>query len=402
MAGRTPIRPGEIGAVHIASAGDRFRGRSRTRDAGGALHRLSATADTPEEVRALLEKKAAELAFTSNRITSHTRLALLLDLWLEESRQRVKHQTQRVYADTVRWLIPMVGALSPEELDAQRLREVLGVIRSKRSPSAENQARVALKGALGLAAEVGAIAHNPMVGLRRVRQRKPMPISLNVDQVAILRAAILRREQRIRPDSGPAAGNLRWAFEVQIGLGLRLGEVLGLRNADIDFGAARVSVNGTLVDDEVWRVVRQSELKSRDQARIIEAPRFVLAALAEARATREDLVSRLPHAPALQSRAGTWIAPRNLRRAFRDLRDDPALIEALRSTGIDASLLTHHVLRRTAATLLAKHHGNLRGAQDMLGHSDIRTTRDSYAGEAYRVVGDASVLDEILGDGNAA
>lgn len=402
MAGRTPIRPGELGSVQISTAGVRFRGRARTRDAGGALHRLSATADSVEGVRVQLERKAAELAFTANRIGSETRLSLLLELWLDESRQRVKHQTQRVYSDTVRWLVPMVGALSPQELDTQRLRELLSVIRSTRSVSAENQARVALKGALGLAAEVGAIAHNPIVGLRRVRQRKPMPISLNVDQVAILRAAILRREQRIRPDSGPTAGNLRWAFEIQIGLGLRLGEVLGLRNVDVDFGAARVSISGTLVDDDVWQVVRQAELKSRDQARIIEAPRFVLAALAEARSTHEDLTSRLPNAPALQSRAGTWIAPRNLRRAFRDLRQEPDLVEALSSTGINPSQLTHHVLRRTAATLLAKHHGNLRGAQDMLGHSDIRTTRDSYAGEAYRVVGDASVLDQILGDGDAA
>lgn len=49
MAGRTPIRPGEIRSVQIAPSGDRFRGRARTRDAGGALHRLSATADTPED-----------------------------------------------------------------------------------------------------------------------------------------------------------------------------------------------------------------------------------------------------------------------------------------------------------------------------------------------------------------
>ena len=163
-----------------------------------------------------------------------------------------------------------------------------------------------------------------------------------------------------------------------------------------------MSVNGTLVDDDEWQVVRQSELKSRDQARIIEAPRFVLVALTEARATRERLTDRLPNAPALQSRAGTWIAPRNLRRAFRELRSDPELIDALRDTGIEPDRLTHHVLRRTAATLWAKHHGNLRAAQDVLGHSDIRTTRDSYAGEAYRVVGDASVLDRILGDGSAA
>lgn len=402
MAGRKPIRPGAIGSIQISVAGEGVRGRARTRDGGGTLHRLSATAATPEGVRTLLEKRAAALAFSANRITADTKMSLLLGLWLDESKLRVKHQTQRVYADTVRWLVPLVGALSPEELDAQRLREILGVVRTARSISAESQARVALKGALGLASEVGAIPYNPIVGLRRIRNRKSVPISLSVEQVAVLRAAIERREQRIRSDSGATARNLRWAFEVQLGLGLRLGEVLALRNMDNDFIAGRVSVNGTLVDDEAWHVVRQPELKSRDQARIIEAPRFVLAALAEARATRDDLMSRLPDAPALQSRAGTWIAPRNLRRAFRELRNDAELVEALAASGIERHQLTHHVLRRTAATLLAKHHGNLRAAQDMLGHSDIRTTRDSYAGEAYRVVGDATVLDHILGDGDAA
>lgn len=73
MAGRTPVRPGEIGSVHVGPAGERFRGRARTRDAGGMLHRLSATADTLEAVRLQLERKAAELAFTVNRIVGHAR-----------------------------------------------------------------------------------------------------------------------------------------------------------------------------------------------------------------------------------------------------------------------------------------------------------------------------------------
>ncbi|MBW9110173.1 site-specific integrase [Microbacterium ureisolvens] len=402
MAGRDALEPGELGSVAIEQVGPRFRGRARTRDAGGTLRRLSATADTAEEAAIQLRRRADALAFTVNRITANSTVGHLLERWLDEARGRVKHQTHRVYADTIRWLVPMVGALRPTDLDAQRLREVLNVIRTTRSSSAENHARVALKGALALAVEVGVVGFNPLIGLRRNKERRAMPIALNVDQVAALRAAIHRREEQIRHNAGPTAGNLRWAFEVQIGLGLRLGEVLGLRNMDVDFGSGRVSVNGTLVDDVGWQVVRQAELKSRDQARIIQAPRFVLAALAEARAVRDSVTGRLPNAPALQSRAGTWIAPRNLRRAFRELRDDPELVDALEATGIEPRALTHHVLRRTAATLLAKHDGNLRGAQDMLGHSDIRTTRDSYAGEAYRVVGDATVLDEILGDGNAA
>jgi site-specific recombinase XerC len=151
-----------------------------------------------------------------------------------------------------------------------------------------------------------------------------------------------------------------------------------------------------MVDDEDWQYVRQEELKSREQARLIQLPRFALAALNEAHASQTD-GNRGPMAPAIQGRAhGKFIAPRNVRRSLRDLRTDPELGEALAVTGLTQEVLIPHVLRRTAATLVAKSTGNLRASRELLGHADENTTRRSYAGEAYQVVGSAALLDDIL------
>lgn len=82
---------------------------------------------------------------------------------------------------------------------------------------------------------------------------------------------------------------------------------------------------------------------------------------------------------------------------MRTLRSDEQLVEVFTATGIDIKELTPHLLRRTAATLVAIHSGNLSDAQALLGHSDLRTTRAHYAGSAYTTVGSATALDKILG-----
>ena len=189
---------------------------------------------------------------------------------------------------------------------------------------------------------------------------------------------------------------LRWATEVQLGSGLRISEVLALRHMDVDLQAGTIDVTGTMVDDDEWHLIRQDGLKSREQARIIELPSYSMRVLEEARATCRDLQSRLPTAPALPGTRGNHLYPRNVRRALRLLRVHPEMAEALAETGVAPEQLKPHTLRRTAATLVGQVTGNLEGSQLMLGHADMKTTRDFYAGAAYRRVGSAAILDTLL------
>lgn len=399
---RRRLGPGEIGGISLTRVGNRVQARARTRDAAGNMLRVSYTADSDEAAVAGVTAEVHRAAFGSTEITRATTLAELLDLWLTDRRDAVRPQTIRVYQAAADRLNRRAGALTLEQLTPGRCKRLLSDEAINVSGHSAKQDRVALRGALDMALESDAISRHPVSAIpRRVRASSETraPLALNVDQVQELRRAVIRREERVKLQLADARPYLRWAVEVQLGSGLRIGEVLALRHRDVDLTNGVITVTGTLVDGEQWEVVRQDVLKGKGQARRIRLPRFAVLALTEARASCTDVPSRLPDAPAIQSQAGTAVAARNLRRQLRELRQDRELLLSLAATGLKAEDLIPHLLRRTAATLVAMVDEDLSGAQRLLGHSDQRTTRDSYAGAAFRVVGSAEVLDSLLGSG---
>ncbi|HEY6793474.1 MAG TPA: tyrosine-type recombinase/integrase, partial [Kineosporiaceae bacterium] len=74
-----------------------------------------------------------------------------------------------------------------------------------------------------------------------------------------------------------------------------------------------------------------------------------------------------------------------------------------RQAGIpQAGSITPHTARRTAGTLLLAHGAPVQQVSDLLGHRDIRTTRDRY--DAHRHKLDSSpayLLADILGESSA-
>jgi len=399
--GRPQLKPGEIGDVEVHQVGERFTARACTRDGGGRIRRPRHTADTEEAAVEGLRQKARKMAFLSDAVGPTTPLEYFLDRWLEESARYVKPQTMRSYTRVAVWMKGIAGAIEIGELDVQRVRKLLDDVAASRSKAAARQARVALAGAFDAAIVERALTVTPLAFMPRPRQAAALPKALDLEQIALLRHAIAVREDATRTYSGRQAALLRWVVELQLATGLRIGEVLALRHMDVNLAEGYLLVTGTLIDDENNRVVRQDELKGREQARRIEFPLdgIVARILSEARAACSSVQSRQPEAPAIQSRSGTWVSPRNIRRALRSLRNDPDLVHELKRTKLAPSDLTPHIFRRTAATLLAQAMGNLAGAQTLLGHSDSRTTRNSYAGVAYRAVGDAALLDTLLGGG---
>lgn len=401
MAGRPRLQPGELGSVNYEPHPAGVRARARCCDAGGTVRRLTATASTEELARDSLEAQARALGFVPDAMTAHTTLGELLPLWVESARAELRPQTARVYASTAAWLTSIAGAIPVRELTLRRCKQLLAEIRQGRSPWAARQARVALNGVFAIAVDERLVDFNPLARQRATRGDgldDSEPVALTAAQVGALRRAVLEREERNRSHVGPSAGVLRWTTEVALGSGLRIGEVLGLRRMDVDLEAGVIEVTGTLIDDEEWKVERQNRLKGNGQARRIVLPKFAVDALREAHdaATSEEGTS-----PAIQSRNGGWVQPRNLRRALRDVRESQTVAAALATTGLAPGQLTPHTLRRTASTLVAAAQGNLSGARNLLGHSDERTTRKFYAGVAYRMVGEAELLDELLGGGSA-
>lgn len=399
MAGRPRLRPGEIRTANARMKPDgTWEARGWTLDAGGERRNPRGRGATEADARADLQRKARALAYVAEGIGPSTTLAELLDEWIADREGAVRIQTVRIYRDTRRWLTPMAGALTVEDLTPARIKRLLIDVETRRSAAARLQARVAIKGALAIAVDADVIRHNPVLSVRREKREGSMPITLTVGQVNVLRRLVRERAERSERFVGSSAFVLMWAMEVALGSGLRISEVAGLRNADVNLEVGTLDVTGTLVDDEDWRVVRQDELKTRAQARVIELPGFAVRALRAARASQTTVPDRLPGAPAIRGRSSGYVQPRNLSRTLRALRVHPDMISALAGTGLEPEDLTSHVFRKTAGTLAAAAAGDLEAARRLLGHADIRTTETAYAGAAWRAVGSAVALEKLLGE----
>lgn len=272
----------------------------------------------------ILTDIAAQHALSVEAVGPHTTMGSLLDLWIEDRSGQVSTQTLRIYLDTVRWLAPIIGGITVGEMTPARVKKALRKIEQDRSSAPAHSARVALNGAFRIAVELDVVQYNPVGSLRRMKPQRQMPKALNPHQVAILRELIKEREE----DSGRHGGEsgariLRWLVELMLGSGLRVNEVLALRNMDVEVAGTSgvISVTGTMIEDDRWVLVRHDELKSREHAGSFTLPAYARAVILEARSAQQDIVGRLPLAPALPGRRGTVISARSVRRALRTRSD---------------------------------------------------------------------------------
>lgn len=168
-----------------------------------------------------------------------------------------------------------------------------------------------------------------------------------------------------------ARGDRLWAvYELAVRLGLRRGEVLGLRWSDIDLldGVLHVRQNLQRVGGELLL----TETKTRRSMRRIALPKECVTALRARRAQQE--ADRLAAGPRWTSsdlvfttRYGTPVEPRNLNRAFATL-----------CKNADVRAVRFHDLRHTCASLLHEKGADARTIMEVLGHSSIRVTLDIY------------------------
>ena len=188
----------------------------------------------------------------------------------------------------------------------------------------------------------------------------PKPVNESKPQSALPRQVKqMRRNGAPRHPSFAAVD----AFEVMAGTGLRIGEVLSLRPADLAFDAEipTLTVTGTLTEVAgAGGVQRQPFRKSDDSVRTVALPVFVV------RALRRQM--ELNGSPDLVFTTGTGrcISPGNIRRARREAR-----------RGSELEWVTPHTMRRSVATILSEA-VDIEAAAGQLGHSDPRVTAAHY------------------------
>jgi integrase len=366
---RSKAQGNGAGSVYFEKSSGRWVAAVTYRD-GRRNRRKKVRCKTQREAQSVLVKLLADLERGLVPLDERQTVGAFLASWIDSRRDKIRDTTWDSYEEVVRiFLTPDLGHIKLARLTPQQVEAFMRrMLNEGRSPGRARYARIVLRNALSHALRLGLVTRNAAAQAEPPRvERKPAGFLSAEEAWALIDAT---REDRLFA-----------LWVIAIGLGLRRGELLGLRWSAVDFEAGVLHVR-----EQVQRVkVRAPEKgkpksrlatsvpKSAQSRRALVMPAVIVAALRAHKA--KQAAERLAAGPAWQegdhvftTETGGLLDPRNVLRRFQ---------ERLQAAGLPKRKL--HATRHTAASLLLAGGVAGRVVQDILGHSDIRLTLGTYS-----------------------
>ncbi len=315
-------------------------------------------ADVVAKVRALEEKRDAGTAQAAGQTLT---VGAWLEHWLEHiASRRVRPRTLESYRSILRMhLVPGIGHHRLDRLQPEHLERLYGLLGEQLSSSTVLRVHRVLSRALKVAQQRGRVGRNVAVLVDAPQLRRPeTALPLSADEA-----------RRVMTAAATERNAARWT--VALALGLRQSEALGLRWADIDLTRGTLSVRRGL-HRVAGKGLVYEEPKSERSRRTLVLPRQLVEALRQqrdAQATERELAGSLWEDHDL-------VFARPTGRPVDRHTDYDAWKALLRKADVRDVRL--HDGRHTAATLLLTAGVHPRVVMDLLGHSQMRTTTDTY------------------------
>jgi integrase len=355
--GESSIYKDEAGRWHgYVSMGLKENGRRDRRHVSGARR-----SDVVAKVRALEAKRDAGTAEAAGRAPT---VGDWLDHWLEHiAPRRVRARTLESYEALVRLhLRPGLGHHRLDRLQPEHLEQLYGSLLEDKglSPATVLRLHRVLSRALRVAMQRGKIARNvaTLVDPPAVK-RSTAALPLTVDEA-----------RRVLQAAEQGRNSARWT--VALAVGLRQSEALGLRWSDIDLDVGTLTVRRGL-HRVAGKGLVYEEPKAERSRRTLALPAQLVEAL------RRHRVVQLEEREA----AGSLWEEHDLVFAQvtgrpLDKRSDWEAWKALLKRAAVREVRLHDG-RHTAATLLLSEGVHPRVVMELLGHSQMRTTTDTYS-----------------------
>lgn len=337
--------------------------------------------ETRKEVAAKLKALHRDQAAGVNLTPQQQTVKQFLEHWLEETvRRRVRPRTYDKYAhDVTHHIVPALGHLQLSRLTPDHVQKMLNRLSDNGlSYNSVRNVRAALRCALNQALRYGYVMRNvaTLVDIPGKVTFKPQPLT---------------HEQAQQLLTTVKGNRLEALFRIALGLGLRKGEILGLRWENIDLVGATLHISGSL-QRQNGRLER-STTKTDASIRTIALPPTLVKALEQHRerqeAERKAATNWTESGMVFTSRIGTPLSPESLTENFKTLLKKAVLPKSIR----------FHDLRHTCATLMIKQGVHPRVVMEILGHSQIATTMNTYGHVLPEVQRDAvNVLDRLFNE----
>jgi integrase len=272
--------------------------------------------------------------------------------WLADQKRRIRTKSYTTYELVLRLHVleaaPALVAMRVDRIRPAHIRELFAALDATRSPRVRELVFLRLHAIF--ASLIGeSVIKNPV--LASFRPRVPRKTMNAWTQEQAKKFLDVTSDDRLAP-----------LYRLALSVGMRKGELLGLRWLDVDIKAKRVHIQHTLSDDGKTL----GEAKTAGSRRTIELPAKAAAALA---AQKKALLAG-------GLRASPWVFPdedggpllaRKLSRAFAS-----ALLKA------NVPAIRFHDLRHTAASLRLQMGEHPKIVSEMLGHSKVSITMDLY------------------------
>jgi integrase/recombinase XerC len=243
------------------------------------------------------------------------------------------------WLETSRGKIPRPDSLSPQDLRAfQAALQEAGYARTTIA-----RKLASLRSFYRFAIRQGIATENPAKPLRNPRQQRKLPLVLSTAEIGRLLSA---------PPANETAGlRDRAILETMYSAGLRVSELVGLRDGDLDESEQIIRVRG----------------KGRKE-RISPLGSYAIKAIKRYRRKRTrhpktDALGR--QAPVFVNRFGRILTTRSVGRMLE---------KHIAAAGLD-SRISPHSLRHSFATHLLDRGADIRSVQELLGHKSLATTQ---------------------------
>ena len=282
--------------------------------------------------------------------------------WLEEiTPTALRPSTRANYAWVMRkYIVPLLGRNKLRSLRPDHVRKLhSGVLDLSVSPSTVQLAHAVLRSMLSEAMREQYVDRNVALLTRPIRVEKKDVVPWSAQEATTFLDSV---------DGHPFAG----LFTLALALGMRRGELLGLRWQDVDLDERKLHVRQT-----VQRLGRGEGLvmgppKTARSRRTIPLPKLCIDALIERRLVQDEDTRAIREGwteldLVFTTTIGTIIEPSNLRRSFN---------RAIELAGVRQ--IRFHDLRHTCASLLLAQGVSMRVVMEILGHATMSITSDLY------------------------
>ncbi len=234
----------------------------------------------------------------------------------------------------------LLGDLTPSDVDAGLIREWITSLMDRGcTPNTVNRKLSSVRSYYKYLLRKGMVAADPLQKITGPKKKKPLPVFLREGDVN-------RLLDDVDFGEGFEGCRDRLIIEMFYATGMRLSELIGLDDKDIDFSASLIKVTGKRnkqrllpFDEELGRSM-QEYVNVRNQALPVRSDAFFI------RKTGERLNRSIV----------AYIVKRNLSKVVTVKKRSP------------------HVLRHTFATAMLNNGADLGSIKELLGHESLATT----------------------------